>query len=74
MLISVKLLTIIIIVIIICALVSVHEKFRVSIKGKALDTRYVIDISAASYKMTEMMPSTSAHLIDRSEDVIFELV
>ena len=29
---------------------------------------------AASYKMTEMIPSTSAHLIDRSEDVIFELV
>ena len=26
-------------------------------------------MSAASYKMTtEMMPSTSAHLIDRSED------
>ena len=31
-------------------------------------------MSAASYKMTEMIPSTSAHLIDRSEDVIFELV
>ena len=31
-------------------------------------------MSAAPYKMTEMIPSTSAHLIDRSEDVIFELV
>ena len=31
-------------------------------------------MSAASNKMTEMIPSTSAHLIDRSEDVIFELV
>ena len=31
-------------------------------------------MSVASYKMTEMIPSTSAHLIDRSEDVIFELV
>ena len=31
-------------------------------------------MSAASYKMTEMIPSTSAHLIDRGEDVIFELV
>ena len=30
-------------------------------------------MSAASYKMTEMIPSTSAHLIDRSEYVIFEL-
>ena len=32
-------------------------------------------MSAASYKMTEMIPSTSAHLIDCSEDqedVIFE--
>ena len=27
-------------------------------------------MSAASYKMTEMIPSTSAHLIDRSADVI----
>ena len=25
-------------------------------------------MSAASYKMTEMIPSTSAHLIARSED------
>ena len=33
----------------------------------------VIDMSAASYKMTEMIP-TSAHLIDRNEDVVFELV
>ena len=31
-------------------------------------------MSAASHKMTEMIPSTSAHLIGRSEDVIFELV
>ena len=31
-------------------------------------------MSAALYKMTEVIPSTSAHLIDRSEDVIFELV
>ena len=31
-------------------------------------------MSAASYKMTEIIPSTSAHLIDRSENVIFELV
>ena len=38
------------------------------------ESRWVIDMSAASYKMTEMIPSTSAHLIDRSEDVIFELV
>ena len=26
-------------------------------------------MSAATYKMTEMIASTSAHLIDRSEDV-----
>ena len=38
------------------------------------ESRWVIDMSAASYKMTEMIPSTSAHLIDRSEDVVFELV
>ena len=38
------------------------------------ESRWVIDMSAASYKMTEMIPSTSAHLIDRSEDAIFELV
>ena len=31
-------------------------------------------MSAASYEMTEMIRSTSALLIDRSEDVIFELV
>ena len=31
-------------------------------------------MSAASYKMTEMIPLTSAHLIDRSKDAIFELV
>ena len=31
-------------------------------------------MSAACYKMTEMIPTTSVHLIDRSEDVIFELV
>ena len=31
-------------------------------------------MSAASYKMTEMMPSTSAHLIDPSEDVIFQSI
>ena len=31
-------------------------------------------MSAAAYKMTEMIPSTSAHLIDRSENVMFELV
>ena len=31
-------------------------------------------MSAVSYKMTEMMPSTSAHLIDRSEDVIFQSI
>ena len=31
-------------------------------------------MSAATYKMTEMIVSNSAHLIDRSEDVIFELV
>ena len=31
-------------------------------------------MSEASYKMTEMFSSTSGHLIDRSEDVIFELV
>ena len=31
-------------------------------------------MSAASYTMTEMIPSTSAHLIDRSEDVIFALI
>ena len=30
-------------------------------------------MSAASYKMTEMIPSTSAHLIDGSEYAIFEL-
>ena len=29
-------------------------------------------MSAATYKMIEMIPSTSAHLIDRSEDVIFD--
>ena len=29
-------------------------------------------MSTASYKMTEMIRSTSAYLIDRSEDVIFE--
>ena len=29
-------------------------------------------MSAVSYKMTEMILSTFAHLIDRSEDVIFE--
>ena len=38
------------------------------------ESRWVIDMSAASYKMTEMIPSTSSHLIDRSEDAIFELV
>ena len=31
-------------------------------------------MSAVPYKMTEMIASTSTHLIDRSEDVIFELV
>ena len=31
-------------------------------------------MSAALYKMTEVISSTSAHLIDRSEDVVFELV
>ena len=31
------------------------------------------DVSGVSYEMTEMIPSTSPHLIDRSEDVIFEL-
>ena len=31
-------------------------------------------MSEASYKMTEMFLSTSGHLIDLSEDVIFELV
>ena len=32
-------------------------------------------MSAALYKMTEVIPSTSAHLIDRSEDVVlFELL
>ena len=31
-----------------------------------------MDMSAASYKMTEVIASTSALLIDRSEDVIFE--
>ena len=31
-------------------------------------------MSAASYKMTEMIPLTSAYLIDRSRDAIFELV
>ena len=31
-------------------------------------------MSAASYKLTEVIPSTSAPLIDRSEDVMFELV
>ena len=31
-------------------------------------------MSAASYEMTEMIRSTSALLIDRSKDVIFELV
>ena len=30
-------------------------------------------MSEAQYKMTEMIP-TSAHLIDHSEDVVFELV
>ena len=29
-------------------------------------------MSTASFKMTEMIPSTSVYLIDRSEDVIFE--
>ena len=31
-------------------------------------------MSATTYKMTEMIFWTSAHLIDRSEDVVFELV
>ena len=30
-------------------------------------------MSAATYKMPEMIASTSAHLNDRCEDVIFEL-
>ena len=30
-------------------------------------------MSEATYKMTEMIPPTSAPLIDGSEDVIFEL-
>ena len=30
--------------------------------------------SICHYKMTEMISSTSAHLIDHSEDVAFELV
>ena len=37
---------------------------------KALDNvdlnRWVVDMSAVYYKMTETIPSTSAHLIDRS--------
>ena len=31
-------------------------------------------MSAAAYKITEMFPSTSAHLTDRSEDVVFEFI
>ena len=31
-------------------------------------------MSAASYKMTEMISSTSAHLVDRSEDVVGNVV
>ena len=31
-------------------------------------------MSAASYKTNEMIPLTSAHLIDRSKDAVFELV
>ena len=38
------------------------------------DYYYYSQNSAAPYKMTEMIPSTSAHLIDRSKDNTFELV
>ena len=31
-------------------------------------------MSAATYKMTEMIPSTSAHLIDRGEDVLMMMM
>ena len=31
-------------------------------------------MSATPYKMTEMIPSTSAHLIDRSEDVLMMMM